>query len=270
MSDNKFFFITICYNNLTGLQHTINSLLSQVYSNWECLIVDGDSKDGTKEYISNINHKNVKFISEKDRGIYDAMNKGIAAIPKDSDYFCFLNSGDSLYTDKVLAELNLKIQAITEEKPKIVYGHTCESFSDGKEILKPASTKIALEKGMFCHHQSMFFHKSLSILKYNLSYRLSADYDYIIRAVQSLKHTNDMALVDMVISRFDMTGASNSQRIKGIKEDFKLRINNGLCSSTKSAFYGIRSLSLMYLKRLSYPLYMLMRSKTTFTNQTTC
>jgi putative colanic acid biosynthesis glycosyltransferase len=229
MSDNKFFFITICYNNLSGLKRTVDSLLAQSYQNWECTIIDGHSTDGTQAYLEQLTaqHANISVLSEPDRGIYDAMNKGIGRIPA-CDYFCFLNSGDSLYGAETLRDLNGKIQAFSGQ-PAIVYGHACEEFADEKEVVKPASSTISLEKGMFCHHQSMFFHHRYAHLRYDLAYKLSADYDYIVRAVQMLRHPAELQMLDMVVSRFDMTGVSNSRRMSGIKEDFRLRVKNGLC-----------------------------------------
>ena len=269
MNDTKFFFITICYNNKDGLKQTIASLKEQTYLNWNCLIIDGNSQDGTQEYLANLDNPSIKFISERDRGIYDAMNKGIASI-SDCDYFCFLNSGDALHNSLVLENLNVTLKNFNDsDKPKIIYGHTCESFPSGAEVIKPASSVIALQKGMFCHHQSMFFHQSLADLHYNLNYKLSADYDYIVRAMKRVQKPADLMLVDSIIARFDMSGASNKKRLLGIKEDFRLRIENGLCSSYFSAIYALRSISLMYLKRVSYPLYMLMRSRKVFTNLTT-
>lgn len=266
MNDNKFFFIIICYNNLQGLQRTVDSLRAQQYPSWQCVIIDGNSRDGTKPYLRQLtqNCANIMAISEPDRGIYDAMNKGIGHIP-DCDYFCFLNSGDSLYTADTLFGLNRKLCQLEGKQPAILYGDTCEAFADGKEVVKPANLRIALQKGMFCHHQSMFFHRRYADLRYDLAYKLSGDYDYIIRAVQGVRDANGVLHMDMVLSRFDMTGVSNSRRIEGIKEDFRLRVKNGLCSSLSSAFYAVRSLSLMGLKQLSYSLYLLIRNKVAIT-----
>lgn len=268
MSDKQFSFITIGYNNLPGLKRTLDSLLAQSYRQWSCVIIDGNSSDGSKAWLAQLaqQHANITVLSEPDRGIYDAMNKGIERLPA-CDYFCFLNSGDSLYASGTLVELNQKLQAFGDSQPAIVYGHACEEFVDSKEVVKPANSTISLEKGMFCHHQSMFFHHRYTHLRYDLAYKLSADYDYIVRAVQMLKHPAELQMLDMVVSRFDMTGVSNSRRMSGIKEDFRLRVKNGLCPTLPSALYAARSICLMGLKRFSYPLYLLMRSKTTANNQ---
>ncbi|WGZ94048.1 MAG: glycosyltransferase family 2 protein [Candidatus Thiothrix putei] len=265
---SKFFFITICYNNLQGLRRTVDSLLAQSYSNWECVIIDGGSGDGTLAYLEQLSATQTKIrsISEADRGIYDAMNKGISHI-QPCDYFCFLNSGDSLFSPTTLEQLDESIQAVSNQLPAIVYGHMCEEFTDGKQIIKEASNTISLKKGMFCSHQSMFFHYRYAGLRYDLKYKISSDYDYIVKAVKMLKHPAEMQRLDMVISRFDMTGVSNNRRLSGIKEDFNLRVENGLCSPASSAVYAARSVGLMNLKRFSYPLYLLIRSKTTSNNQ---
>lgn len=267
MNNNKFFFVSICYNNLQGLKRTVDSLLNQSYREWECAIIDGNSTDGTKDYINALSREyaNIKALSEPDRGIYDAMNKGIERMGK-CDYFCFLNSGDSLFGSGTLDELNRKINGFGVNSPAIVYGHSCEEFEHGKEVIKPASSNVNLEKGMFCNHQAMFFHHRYARLRYDLDYKLSADYDYIVRAVKMLENQSDMQLLDMVVSRFDMTGVSNSRRISGIMEDFRLRVNNELCSNLSSGVYAARSICLMVLKQFSYPLYLLMRSKTTVNN----
>jgi putative colanic acid biosynthesis glycosyltransferase len=193
------------------------------------------------------------------------MNKGLERMSP-CDYFCFLNSGDSLYSAETLTELDSAINGLGKRKPAIVYGHACEEFADN-QVIKPASSTISLEKGMFCNHQSMFFHHGYARLRYDLEYKLSADYDYIVRAVKMLPRPTDMQLLDMVVARFDMAGISNSRRLSGIKEDYRLRVKNELCSTGSSALYAARSVCLMNLKRFSYPLYLLMRSKTTLNNQ---
>lgn len=184
MEDKNFFFITICYNNLDGLKKTIGSLVAQQYPHWQCAIIDGNSTDGTKPYLAQVTaaDSRVSAVSEPDGGIYDAMNKGIGLISSKADYFCFLNSGDALYAADTLAALNQAIKQATVE-PSIIYGDTCEVFADGGEVVKPANSPRALPKGMFCHHQSMFFHRRYAGLRYDLSYKLSGDYDYVVRAM---------------------------------------------------------------------------------------
>lgn len=263
MSDIRFFFITICYNNLQGLQRTVNSLLQQDHTNWNCIIVDGNSSDGTKPYLQQLEAAwpNIRTLSEPDKGIYDAMNKGLERMPR-CTYFCFLNSGDSLYASNTLADLAHYLDALPNPRPAIVYGHMCEEGGTlDTDVIKPAKQAIRLEKGMFCSHQSMFFHYRYSKLRYDLSYKLSADYDYVVRAIRMLEQPEDMIHVDHVISRFDMSGVSNSRRLAGILEEHQLRVRNEVCSPLLSAGYGVRAVALMWLKRFSYPLYLGLRKK---------
>ena len=91
----KLTIITIVYNNVRDVERTINSVLNQTYQNIEYIIIDGQSTDGTLAVIEKYRSKISKIISERDKGIYDAMNKGLAMAT--GDYVLFMNSGDELY-----------------------------------------------------------------------------------------------------------------------------------------------------------------------------
>lgn len=94
--------ITVNLNNLEGLQRTMKSVLEQSYSDYEYIIIDGGSKDGSKEYIEKHRDRLAHFVSEPDKGIYNGMNKGIKA--SQGEYLLFLNSGDLLVHEKILSE----------------------------------------------------------------------------------------------------------------------------------------------------------------------
>ena len=89
--------ITVCYNNLYGLTKTHKSLSGQINNDIRWIIVDGNSTDGTKDFLLNLKSKYIKIISENDKGLYDAMNKGISI--SNGEYLFFLNSGDTLLTN---------------------------------------------------------------------------------------------------------------------------------------------------------------------------
>jgi glycosyltransferase involved in cell wall biosynthesis len=108
--------ITINLNNSLGLKKTINSVLSQDYSNIEYIIIDGDSSDGSLEIIQSVSSKLAYFISEKDEGIYSAMNKGI--IKANGEYLIFLNSGDYFASPSSIS--SLKMNTISKS---IIYGN---------------------------------------------------------------------------------------------------------------------------------------------------
>jgi glycosyltransferase involved in cell wall biosynthesis len=118
MTENmKVSIITVCYNAVSTLQDTINSVLSQDYQNIEYIIVDGGSTDGTVELIRTFKEKIAKFISEPDKGIYDAMNKGINLAS--GDIVAILNADDFYVNSQVISKV---VRAFYESGADIVYG----------------------------------------------------------------------------------------------------------------------------------------------------
>src|SRR5690606_11151151 len=99
----KISIITIVYNNVRDIEYTIRSVMKQTYANIEYIIVDGFSTDGTLDVIEKYREEIAILISEKDNGIYDAMNKGLNVAT--GDYVLFLNSGDELYEDMTLEKV---------------------------------------------------------------------------------------------------------------------------------------------------------------------
>jgi len=111
----KLSIITVNLNNKSGLQKTIDSVISQTYKDFEWIIIDGGSTDGSKELIEQYSQYITYWISEPDKGIYNAMNKGI--VQAKGEYLQFLNSGDALYDkyvlDKILKATNITSDIIT-------------------------------------------------------------------------------------------------------------------------------------------------------------
>lgn len=95
--------ITICYNNLVGLKATMESVLSQTFKDYEWIVIDGGSTDGSKEFLESNNNAISYWVSEPDRGVYHAMNKGVAVAQ--GDYCQFLNSGDTLISPDILEKV---------------------------------------------------------------------------------------------------------------------------------------------------------------------
>ena len=121
--------VTINLNNKDGLQKTIDSIISQTYKNYEWIVIDGGSTDGSKELIETYNNYINYWVSEKDYGIYDAMNKGIRA--SRGEYLLFLNSGDKLYDRKVINEI---IQHLYLKESDFLIGkeYHCRKYWDRK------------------------------------------------------------------------------------------------------------------------------------------
>lgn len=181
--------VTITYNAARNLQRTLDSVACQTYDHIEHLIVDGASKDETvtiaQRYQSQSHHE-VTISSEPDKGLYDAMNKGLQRAT--GDYIVFLNAGDTLHAKDTVETV---VNSLTPELPAVIYGDTAITDSEGHflhlrthrppEVL----TWRSFKKGMLVCHQA--FYARLDIARqmpYNLKYRHSADVDWCIRIMK--------------------------------------------------------------------------------------
>lgn len=215
----KLTIITINYNNCSGLKVTINSVLSQSCQDFEWIIVDGGSTDGSREFIEDTEKvvltkgpcvkEGFKWISEKDDGIYNAMNKGITK--SHGDYLYFLNSGDALYDNNVLQDVL-----------KFLDGKTC--IIVGRIQIDGGKISAAYPRNYsFYHltyhtypHQSSFIARSAfdRYGLYNENLRIVSDWEFFIKAV--VHGTESICLLDRVIANMEGGGLS-------IKADEKLR-----------------------------------------------
>ncbi|MBO6183461.1 MAG: glycosyltransferase [Chryseobacterium sp.] len=207
----KLSIITINYNNATGLEKTLKSLINQNSKDFEYIIVDGNSTDESKRIIdTNKNHID-KWISEKDSGVYNAMNKGIEMA--NGDYLLFLNSGDMLANSHVLN----KILPLLENNSDIIYGNLIYSLNEVPQTLFTPSKKINLSYFLnsFLPHPSSFIKKSLfqRIGFYNEKFKIISDWEFFLRAIVVNKAS--YLHIDEVISDFDNSGiSSNSENEK--------------------------------------------------------
>ncbi|SHK17567.1 Glycosyltransferase involved in cell wall bisynthesis [Clostridium cavendishii DSM 21758] len=170
--------ITVTYNCERSIEKTINSILNQTYSNIEFLIIDGLSKDNTLNIVNRYKDKIAKVISEKDHGIYDAMNKGLKNATGEIIYF--LNSDDSLVNKDVI---NNVMEVFNQnESINFIYG---DAIVDGKKIkYKHNLRKIDLVRRTICH-QAVFIDKSLinRFDGFDTKYRFCADYKLIMQCL---------------------------------------------------------------------------------------
>lgn len=207
----KISVVTVVFNDANNLQRTIDSVVSQIYPNVEYIVVDGGSTDGTLDIIKRNEFVISKWISEKDKGIYDAMNKGIAL--STGDYIIFMNAGDLFYSEESISECLL---ATPHCYPDIIYGDYFLNGSRRNDGLIKAKHINQLPRGMICSHQSMFFKRECLINEiYDLEYRSAADYDLIFRLflLGKLFHK-----VDCVISFYQAGGVSDVNRTRSVKE----------------------------------------------------
>lgn len=127
----KLSVITITYNDVEGFRRTVESVESQTWRGFEWIVIDGGSSDGTKVYLESLNPQPDYWVSEPDRGVYDAMNKGIAQAK--GEYLLFMNGGDSFCNERVLEEV---FNGFPDGD--IVYGDAIYHFRDGvKKVCHP-------------------------------------------------------------------------------------------------------------------------------------
>lgn len=172
--------ITITYNAADTLQPTMDSVASQTWRDFEHIIVDGASQDNTLSIARR--YPDVRIISERDKGLYDAMNKGIRLAK--GDYLIFLNSGDTFHSPTTLEAY----AAAAAKGADIIYGDTL-IVDNHRQPIGPRHynapeqlTFMSFSKGMLICHQAFMVRKELAP-DYDLSYRFSADYDWTIRCI---------------------------------------------------------------------------------------
>jgi glycosyltransferase involved in cell wall biosynthesis len=214
--------ITIVYNNIEHIEKTIQSAVNQAYYDKEYIIIDGGSKDGTLDIIKNYEPQIDYWISEPDKGIYDAMNKGLHLAK--GDYVVFLNSGDLFFNDEVLS----KVFSTFDKDVDIFYGET--NLMDENGVILGTRTNLTTRKlpsrltwkdmkwGMVVSHQSIFVKRSIAP-DYNLSYKFSADIDWVI---ESLKRSKKIVNVNTIVSNYLIGGYSIKNQKKSWKERFEI------------------------------------------------
>lgn len=213
----KISIITIVYNNVRDIEYTISSVLNQSYPDIEYIVIDGASTDGTLDIINRYKDRINTIVSEKDAGIYDAMNKGLALAT--GDYVLFLNSGDELYD-------NDTIRCIVEKGKgaDIIYGET-KLVDEQRHIIADRRHRApdkfdwqSFRYGMNICHQAIYIKRSITE-PYDLNYNLSADIDWIIRAAKKAKTTQN---VHNYVARYLVGGMSQKRHRQSLKERYQI------------------------------------------------
>ena len=190
--------VTAVLNDAGHIEQTILSVISQTDIEIEYIIVDGGSKDGTLELIGKYKDKISLFISEPDRGVYDAMNKGIKY--STGDFVYFLNSGDVLLNPSILSKIKFEDVNV---RNTIIYGNVVVAYGNIEALEKPRpffNSKMKF-KGIGICHQSMFFPGELiRNEKYDLSYKIAADYDLVYRL---WRKGTEFLYRDITIAKYD-------------------------------------------------------------------
>ena len=214
--------ITVVFNGSKTLEQTIQSVLNQTYKNIEYIIIDGGSTDGTldiiKKYENNINY----WSSEPDKGLYDAMNKGISAAK--GVLIGMINSDDWYEPNAV----ELIVDAFQKHpEKKIFHGDRYDILEDGnKRLRKFHSSKLKfLYYGMTYNHPSMFFHRDIYLqYSYNKSLKALSDYEFVL--TQYIKNKYNFKYINEAYVNYRIDGLSSSRGlINGIKEGVIARKN---------------------------------------------
>jgi glycosyltransferase involved in cell wall biosynthesis len=210
----KITIITVVYNGISYIEETIDSVLNQSYENIEYIIIDGNSNDGTKDVLTKFNNiKSIKIVSDKDNGIYDAMNKGISLAT--GNWINFMNAGDIFFNNDTLKD----IFSLDCSNATIIYGDLMVTYNGFSKIQK-ATNLVNLKYGMCFSHQSTFFETSFAKRNlYNLKFKLASDFDLIYKA-----YSADRLFVyrNIIVSNVISNGIADKNRVKTLNEYFEI------------------------------------------------
>lgn len=176
--------VTVCHNARATIARTVQSFLQQDHSNKELLVIDGGSTDGTVEIIQTFNSPYIRLISEKDHGTYDAMNKGLANFSGDA--VGFLNADDIYHDSSILTRIAQSLESADAVYGNLIMvsdhvtGHVVRTWNAGEFV--PG----AFRKGWMPPHPTFYVRRELAARTgpFDLSYRISADYDFMLRAIE--------------------------------------------------------------------------------------
>ncbi len=245
----KFSIITVTYNAEAVLEDTIQSIVTQTYNNVEYIIIDGASKDGTMKIINRYREHIHTVVSEPDKGLYDAMNKGLKLAT--GDYVCFLNAGDCLHEDDTLYNMVhalMEAQVLTPNMslPDVLYGETAIVDAEGhflrmRRLSAPEHLHWkSFRQGMLVCHQAFFARRELAPL-YNLHYRFSADFDWCIRI---MKQSHLLFYTHLTLIDYLDEGLTTRNHRASLKERFHIMCHHYGWFSTvlHHAWFVIRSI----------------------------
>lgn len=239
----KFSIVTVTFRAAQTFPRTAKSVMEQTYADVEHIIVDGGSKDGTYQLIEAYEKDNrdngqghaVRWLSEPDKGIYDAMNKGLRMAT--GKYVCFLNAGDKFPSPHTLSDIaDQAEQAYCEdhEWPAVLYGDTNIVDNEGHYLgprhLSPPERLSwrSFRQGMLVCHQAFYARTDLAqVAPYDLRYRFSADVDWCIRVMRQADAKKLRLLnLHMPVADYLNEGQTTKNHRKSLKERFRVMANH--------------------------------------------
>ena len=204
-SSNKtplFSIITVAYNDAANLEKTIQNVLSQTCQDFEYVIVDGGSKDGSVEVIKKYEDRIDLWVSEKDKGICDAMNKGVTLAK--GEYINFMNAGDSFYDNQVLDSVS---NAIRAQEVDILYGKVMKQSSDKSDLLYESGAEMSPQSfftGIPICHQASFSKRSLfsTLGLFDEKFPVAFDYAWFARYYHATQSFKKFRFIDKIIANY--------------------------------------------------------------------
>ena len=227
-------YVTITYNAANVLQRTLDSILCQDYPEIVHLIIDGASTDATLQMVDDYiersnaaeNGHRIQVTSEPDKGIYDAMNKGLRSI--EGDYVCFLNAGDFLPAADTVSKIVAAVECRPDSMPAVLYGDTDIVDGEGRFLhhrrLAPPEQLSwkSFRQGMLVCHQAFYARTDFAIATpYNQRYRYSADVDWCIRVMKAAAKENvPMLNLRMVVVNYTQEGQTTLHHRESLWERY--------------------------------------------------
>lgn len=219
----KVSIITVVFQGEAFLERTLLSVQRQTFKNKEYVVIDGGSIDGTLALIDKYKASVDTLISEPDKGLYDAMNKGLQLAK--GDFVIFMNAGDTFFAPNTLKEIFQDERACQAD---LIYGETMMLDDDGKALGKRSEllplklpvqlTASSMQRGMVVCHQSVLVRRSLA-QAYDLSYKYCADVDWLISI---LKRTTNVYYYQGIVSAFLHGGLSRKKLKNSLQERYKV------------------------------------------------
>ncbi len=210
----KISVVTVCYNAAVSIEQTMLSVLGQSYPDIEYIVIDGGSTDGTVDIIKEYADRLAYWVSEPDKGIYDAMNKGIAAAT--GSYINFMNAGDTFASDSVLAEIVPQINPNSQ----IVYGDVVLKYRGTQFHREPLPLRWFYRTQPFCHQSSLVKLDLMKSRPFNCAYKIAADYDFFY---ESYNKGREFQYCKLTIATYNATnGISTDRPFDLMREKFKI------------------------------------------------
>lgn len=233
--------VTVCYNAVNELEETMLSVLNQTYDNIEYIVIDGGSKDGSVDIIKKYAERIAYWLSEPDKGIYDAMNKGIRAAK--GQWINFMNAGDRFYDENSILNLYSSKAYMNAD---IIYGYQVHKYEYGSYVRKRLDLSNFSSSMPIGHASSFVRTQLLKESLFDIKYRIAADYNFFFKMFLSNKR---FEFVNTIVAIFESSeGISSSAVILTMKET---SLVNGSYGTLSYRILALKAWMRTVLKRIS-------------------